>query len=136
MVTTLVEVNEDEVDPNDIITDHSINLVENQFMVATGVTVHRGCRIAWPPLDLKEVVESLVVGEGEEAEIVQDFAGKEGEQREWDLLDREVLAQSELLQVALIGNDLASPYEEQIDLCFLPQSSINFCYLLYKRDRL
>ena len=65
------------------------------------------------------MVESLVVGEGEEAEIVRDSAGEEEEQRERDLSDREILAQSEFLQVALIGDDLAPefgphppPYEE------------------------
>ena len=102
MVTTLVEVDEDEVDPNDIVTDNSIDLMEDQFMMATGVVVHRGRRIAWPPLDLEdEVVESSVVGEGEEVEIVRDFAGEEEEQRERDLSDREILSQSEFLQVAL-----------------------------------
>ena len=118
MVTTLVEI--DEVNPNDIVTDNSIDLMEDQFMMATGVVVHRGRRIPWPPLDLEdEVVESSVVGEGEEAEIVRDFAGEEEEQREWDLSGREILTQSEFLQVALIGNDLAlefgpfpPPYEE------------------------
>ena len=113
MVTTLIEVNEDEVDPNDIVTDNSIDLMEDQFMFVTGVTVHRGRRIAWPPLDPEdEVVESSVVGEGEEAEIVRDLAGKEEEQRGRDLSDREILAQSEFLQVALIGDDPAPPYEE------------------------
>ena len=79
MVTTLIEINKDDVDPNDIITDQSIDAMEDQFMIQTGVMVHRGRRIAWPPLDLEddEVVESLVVGEGEEAEIVRDFAGEE-----------------------------------------------------------
>ena len=47
MVTTLIETNEDDVDPNDIITDQSIDAMEDQFMIQTGVMVHRGCRIAW-----------------------------------------------------------------------------------------
>ena len=29
MVTTLIEINEDDVDPNDIITDQSINVMED-----------------------------------------------------------------------------------------------------------
>ena len=41
MVTTLVEVDEDEVDPNDIVTDNSIDLMEDQFMMATGVVIYR-----------------------------------------------------------------------------------------------
>ena len=113
MVTTLIEVNEDEVDPNDIITNNSIDLMEDQFMMATGVVVHRGRRIVWPPLDPEddEVVESLVIGEREETEIVRDFAAEE-EQRHRDLTDAEILAQLEFLQVSLIGDDPAPPYEE------------------------
>ena len=42
MVTTLIEINEDDVDPNDIITDQSIDAMEDQFMIQTGVMVHRG----------------------------------------------------------------------------------------------
>ena len=69
IVTTLIEVDEDDVDPNDIITDQSINVMEDWLMIHTGVMVHRGHRIAWPPLDPEDdkVVESSVVGEGEEA---------------------------------------------------------------------
>ena len=46
MVTTLVEINEDDVDPNNIITDNSIDAMEDQFMIHTGVMIHRGHRIA------------------------------------------------------------------------------------------
>ena len=121
MVTTLIEINEDDVDPNDVITDQSIDAMEDQFMIQTGVMVHRGCRIAWPPLDLEddEVVESLVVGEGGEAEIVRDFAGEEEQQWLQDLDDAASFEQSATLQVELIGNDPAPefgvhppPYEE------------------------
>ena len=63
MVTTLIEIDKDDVDPNDIITDQSIDAMEDQFMIQTGVMVHRGRRIAWPPLDLEdEVVESSEIG--------------------------------------------------------------------------
>ena len=51
MVTTLIEIDKDNVDPNDVITDQSIDAMEDQFMINTGVMVHRGRRIAWPPLD-------------------------------------------------------------------------------------
>ena len=120
MVTTLIEINEDYVDPNDIITDQSINAMEDQFMIQMGVMVHRGRRIAWPPLDPDdEVVESSVVGEGEEAEIVRDFAGEEEQQRLQDLDDAALFEQSATLQVELISNDPAPefgvhppPYEE------------------------
>ena len=121
MITTLIEVNEDDVDPNDIITDNSIDLMEDQFMIQTGVMVHRGRRIVWPPLDLEddEVVESLVAGEREEVEIVRDFTGKEEEQRERDLSDAELFTQPATLQVAVIRDDPAPefgphppPYEE------------------------
>ena len=121
MVTTLVEVDKDEVDPNNTITDNSIDLMEDQFMMATGVVIHRGHRIAWPPLDPEddEVVESSVVEEREEVEIVRDFGAEEEEQQRRDLSNREALAQSEFLQVALIGDDPAPefgphppPYEE------------------------
>ena len=121
MVTTLIEINEDDVDPNDIITDQSINAMEDQFMIQMGVMVHRGRRIAWPPLDPEddEVVESLVVGEGEEAEIVRDFAGEEEQQRLQDLDDAALFEQSATLQIEAIGNDPAlefgvhpPPYEE------------------------
>ena len=90
-------------------------------MIQTGVMVHRGRRIAWPPLDPEDdgVVESSVVGEGEEAEIIRDFAGEEEEQRERDLSDAELFAQSATLQVAVIGDYPAPefgphppPYEE------------------------
>ena len=76
MVTTLIEI--DDVDPNDVVTDQSIDAMEDQFMINTGVMIHRGRRIAWPPLDPEddEVVASSVVGE-EEEEIVRDFAGEE-----------------------------------------------------------
>ena len=119
MVTTLIEVDED-VDPNDILTDQSIDAMEDQFMIRTGVMVHRGRRIAWPPLDLEdEVVESSVVGEGEEVEIVRDFAGEEEQQRLQDLDDAALFEQSATLQVELISNDPAPefgvhppPYEE------------------------
>ena len=33
MVTTLIEVNKDEVDSNDIVTDNSIDAMEDQFMI-------------------------------------------------------------------------------------------------------
>ena len=121
MVTTLIEIDEDDVDPNDVITDQSIDAMEDQFMIHTGVMVHRGRRIAWPPLDPEddEVVESSVVGEGEEAEIVRDFAGEEEEQRLQDLDDAALFEQSATLQVEAIGNDPAPefgvhppPYEE------------------------
>ena len=121
MVTTLIEINEDDVDPNDIVTDQSIDVMEDQFMIQTGVMVHRGCRIAWPPLDPEddEVVESSVVGEGEEAEIVRDFAREEEQQRLQDLDDAALFEQLATLQVKLIGNDPAPefgvhppPYEE------------------------
>ena len=120
MVTTLIEINED-IDPNDVVTDQSIDAMEDQFMIQTGVMVHRGRRIAWPPLDPEddEVVESSVVGEGEEAEIVRDFAGEEEQQRLQDLDDAALFEQSATLQVELIGNDPAPefgvhppPYEE------------------------
>ena len=120
MVSTLIEIDEDDVDPNDVITDQSIDAMEDQFMIRTGVMVHRGRRIAWPPLDPEdEVVESSVVGEGEEAEIVRDFAGEEEQQRLQDLDDAALFEQSATLQVAAIGNDPAPefgvhppPYEE------------------------
>ena len=56
MVTTLIEINEDDVDPNDVLTDQSIDAMEDQFMFRTGVMVHRGRRIAWPPLDPEDEV--------------------------------------------------------------------------------
>ena len=89
-------------------------------MIQTGVVVHRGHRIVWPPLDPEDdkVVETLVAGE-REAEIVRDFAGEEEEQRERDLSDAELFAQSATVQVAAIGDDPAPefgppppPYEE------------------------
>ena len=118
MVSTLIEIDEDDVDPNDVLTDQSINAMEDQFMIRTGVMVHRGRRIAWPPLDPEdEVVESSVVGEGEE--IVRDFAGEEEQQRLQDLDDAALFEQSATLQVEVIGNDPAPefgvhppPYEE------------------------
>ena len=121
MVTTLIEIDEDDVDPNDIVTDQSIDTMEDQFMIHTGVMVHRGRRIAWPPLDLEddEVVASSVVGEGEELEIVRDFAREEEQQRLQDLDDAALFEQSATLQVEAIGNDPAPefgvhppPYEE------------------------
>ena len=121
MVTTLIEINKDDVDPNDVITDQSIDAMEDQFMIQMGVMVHRGRRIAWPPLDPEddEVVESSVVGEGEEAEIVRDFAKEEEQQRLRDLDDAALFEQSATLQVEVIGNDPAPefgvhppPYEE------------------------
>ena len=121
MVTTLIEIDEDNVDPNDVITDQSIDMMEDQFMISTGVMVHRGRRIAWPPLGPEddEVVESLVVGEGEEAEIVRDFAREEEQQKLQDLDNAALFEQSATLQVELIGNDPAPecgvhppPYEE------------------------
>ena len=121
MVTTLIEINEDNVDPNDVITDQSIDVMEDQFMIHTGVMVHRGRRIAWPPLDPEddEVVASSVVGEGEEAEIIRDFTGEEEQQRLQDLNDAALFEQSATLQVEAIGNDPAPefdvhppPYEE------------------------
>ena len=120
MVTTLIEIDDDDVDPNDVITDQSINAMEDQFMIWTGVMVHRGCRIAWLPLDPEddEVVASSVVGE-EEEEIVRDFAGEEEQQRLQDLNDAALFKQSATLQVEAIGNDPAPefgvhppPYEE------------------------
>ena len=100
MVTTLIEIDEDDVNPNDVVTDQSIDAMEDQFMISMGVMVHRGHRIAWPPLDLEddEVVASLVVGEGEEAEIVRDFAGEEEQQRLQDLDDAALFKQSATLQ--------------------------------------
>ena len=121
MVTTLIEINKDDVDPNDIITDQSIDVMEDHFMIQMGVMVHRGRRIAWPPLDLEddEVVESSVVGEGEEAEIVRDFAGEEEQQRLQDLDAAALFEQLATLQVELISNDPAPefgvhppPYEQ------------------------
>ena len=121
MVTTLIEIDEDDVDPNDIITDQSIDAMEDQSMIQTGVMVHRGHRIAWPPLDPEDdkVVESLVVGEGEEVEIARDFAREEEQQRLQDLDDVALFEQLATLQVEPIGNDPAPefgvrppPYEE------------------------
>ena len=40
MVTTLIEIDEDDVDPNDVLTDQSIDAMEDQFMIQTGVMVH------------------------------------------------------------------------------------------------
>ena len=120
MVTTLIEIDKDDVDPNDVITDQSIDAMEDQFMIHTGVMVHRGRRIAWPPLDLEddEVVVSLVVGEGEEVEIVRGFAEEE-EQRAANLSGAALFGQSATLQIEVIGNDPAPefgvhppPYEE------------------------
>ena len=120
MVTTLIEIDED-IDPNDVVTDQSIDAMEDQFMIQTGVMVHRGRRIAWPPLDPEddEVVESSVVGEGEEVEIIRDFAGEEEQQRLQDLDDAALFEQSATLQVEVIGNNPAPefgvhppPYEE------------------------
>ena len=112
MVTTLIEINEDDVDPNDMVTDQSIDAMEDQFMIQTGVMVHRGRRIAWPPLDPEddEVVESSVVGKGEEAEIVRDFTGEEEQQRLQDLDDATLFEQLATLQVELIGNDPAPEF--------------------------
>ena len=121
MVTTLIEIDKDNVDPNDVITDQSIDAMEDQFMIHMGVMVHRGRRIARPPLDLEddEVVVSLVVGEGEEAEIVRDFSGEEEQQRLQDLDDAALFKQFATLQIEIIGNDPAPefgvhppPYEE------------------------
>ena len=121
MVTTLIEIDKDDVNPNNVITDQSIYAMEDQFMIHTGVMVHRGHRIAWPPLDLEddEVVASSVVGEGEEVEIVRDFTGEEEQQRLQDLDDAALFEQLATLQVELIGNDPAlefgvhpPPYEE------------------------
>ena len=120
MVTTLIEIDED-VDPNDVRTDQSIDAMEDQFMIQTGVMVHRGRRIAWPPLDLEDdkVVASSVVGEGREAEIIRDFSGEEEQQRLQDLDDAALFEQSATLQIEIIGNDPAPefgvhppPYEE------------------------
>ena len=44
-----------------------------------------------------KVVESSVVREGEEAEIIRDFTGKEEDQRERDLSNAELFAQSATL---------------------------------------
>ena len=102
-------------------TDQSIDAIEDQFMIHTGVMVHRGHRIAWPPLDLEddEVVASLVIGEGEEVEIVRDFTEEEEEQRAADLSNTALFKQSPTLQIAAIGEDPAlefgthpPPYEE------------------------
>ena len=121
MVTTLIEIDKDDVNPNDVITDQSIDAMEDQFMIHMGVMVHRGHRIAWPPLDPEddEVVASSVVGEGEVAEIVRDFTGEEEQQRLQDLDDAALFEQLATLQVELIGNDPAPefgvhppPYEE------------------------
>ena len=103
MVTTLVEI-------PDVDTDQSIDAMEDQFMFHTGVIVQRGRQIAWPPLDPEdtEVVASSKVGE--EAEVVRDFAGEEEEQRERDLSDAGLFAQSATLQVEAIGNDPAPPF--------------------------
>ena len=65
------------------------------------------------------MVESSVVGEGEEAEIVRDFTEEEEEQRAADLSDAALFKQSATLQIAAIGDDPAPefgvhppPYEE------------------------
>ena len=65
------------------------------------------------------MVESSVVGEGEEAEIVRDFTEEEEEQRAADLSDAALFEQSATLQIAAIGDDPAPefgvhppPYEE------------------------
>ena len=101
VVTTLVEI-------PDVDTDQSIDAMEDRFMLHTGITVHRGRRIVWPPLDPEdEVVASSEVGE--EAEVVRDFAGEEEEQRERDRSNEELFAQSAFLQVEAIGSDLAPP---------------------------
>ena len=103
VVSTLIEI-------PDVDTDQSIDAMEDQFLFHTGVLVQRGRRIAWPPLDLEDnkvVVSSEV---GEEAEVVRDFAGEEEEQRERDLSDAELFAQSATLQVEAIGNDPAPPF--------------------------
>ena len=79
-------------------------------MIHTDVLVQRGCRIAWPPLDPEDdkVVPSSVAGE--EAEIVRDFAGEEEAQRERDLSDAKLFAQSATLQIEAIGNDPAPAF--------------------------
>ena len=102
MVSTLIEI-------PDVDTDQSIDAMEDRFMIHTGVVVQRGRRIAWPPLDPEdEVVPSSVAGE--EAEIVRDFAGEEEAQRERDLSDAELFAQSATLQIEGIGNDPAPAF--------------------------
>ena len=103
MVTTLVEI-------PDVDTDQSIDAMEDQFLFHTGVVVQRGRRIAWPPLDPEddEVVASSEVGE--EAEVVSDFAGEEEEQRNRDMSDAELFAQSATLQIEAIGNNPAPPF--------------------------
>ena len=65
------------------------------------------------------MVESSVVGEGEEAEIVRDFTEEEEEQRAADLSNTALFKQSPTLQIAAIGEDPAlefgthpPPYEE------------------------
>ena len=97
-------------------TDQSIDVMEDQFMIHTGVVVHRGCRIAWPPLDPEddEVVVSLVVGEGEEAKIIRDFAEEEEEQRAADLSDAALFEQSATLQIEVIGSDPAPDFGEHL----------------------
>ena len=103
LVTTLVEI-------PDVDTNQSIDAMEDRFMIHTGIVVQRGCRIVWPPLDPEdnEVVPSLVAGE--EAEVVRDFAGEEEVQRERDLSDAELFAQSATLQIEAIGNDPAPAF--------------------------
>ena len=102
MVSTLIEI-------PDVDTDQSIDAMEDRFMIHTGVVVQRGHQIAWPPLDPEdEVVPSSVAGE--EAEIVRDFAGEEEEQRERDLSDAELFAQSATLQIEAIGNNPAPAF--------------------------
>ena len=103
MVTTLVEI-------PDVDTDQSIDAMEDQFMFHTGIVVHRGRQIAWPPLDpedTKVVVSSEV---GEEEDIVRDFAGEEEGQRGRDRTNAELFAQSATLQVEAISDNLAPPF--------------------------
>ena len=60
-----------------------------------------------------EVVVSLVVGEGEEAKIIRDFAEEE-EQRAADLSDAALFEQSATLQIEVIGSDPAPDFGEHL----------------------
>ena len=57
-----------------------------------------------------EVVVSSVVGEGEEAEIIRDFAEEEEDQRTADLNDAALFEQSATLQIEVIGDDPAPEF--------------------------
>ena len=107
-VTTLIEVPDKAFLP----ADQSIDAMEDQFMIATGVLVHRRRRVAhWPPDE--EEVKSSKVGEVRTGlEVIQDFAKEERMQAQADMDDAALFEASATLQVALIGDNPAPEFGE------------------------